>query len=338
MTLWVAAAALALSLLLPFGLLRPLKKRGVIDLPNERSSHSSPAVRGMGLAPLIAFALGCGILLAGGDFNGMESLVLIVVIASVAAAMLGFTEDVRGLRVAVRAVGQIVIGVGVGLAATFESGASFWLVPLFALGVAGYINVANFMDGIDGLSGVHGAIVGSTFAVAGYLTDNHWLLSVGSLLAVVFIGFLPWNLLRRGTFLGDVGSYFLGAVIAATAVVAYTAGVPLLALVAPVAIYLTDSIATVARRIQRGERWYEAHRTHLYQRLTDVGFSHVQSSLFVGGFTAISAGVGLVSIVWPGLWVPAAIGVSVISALYLYSGHKITSRPTQSAVHEGISN
>jgi len=221
------------------------------------------------------------------------------------------------------------------IAVTIEAGGALWLVPVYAVFLAGYINVANFMDGIDGISGIHGVVVGTAFALVGGVAGEIWLAGVGALIAAVFLGFIPWNLFRKGTFLGDVGSYLLGASIAAAAVAGFASGIPLPAVVGPLAIYLADSTSTVFRRVRNGERWYEAHRSHLYQRLTDVGFSHLRSSAFVGGFTAFSSAAGFVCIIWPGLWLVAALAVLLVAVIFLVCGTAIVARRGVAAVQEG---
>ncbi|EPR77540.1 Undecaprenyl-phosphate N-acetylglucosaminyl 1-phosphate transferase [Leifsonia rubra CMS 76R] len=326
---------LTLSLSLPFALKPLLARWGVVDMPNDRSSHSLPAIRGVGMAPLLAFAVGSLVLLGSADTDEGAHLVSIVLVAAVLASVIGLIEDVCGLPVLGRAAAQLLLGVSVGGIVTVESGGTWWLVPIYALSFAGYINVANFMDGVDGISGTHGAVVGASFALSGALTGQLWLVGVGALIAAAFIGFLPWNLLRKGTFLGDVGSYLLGASIAAAAIAGFASGIPLMAVVGPLAVYLGDSMSTVFRRVRNGARWYEAHRSHLYQRLTDAGFSHIQSALFVGVFTAFSAGAGYISIAWPGMWLAAAFAVVLVSGSYLVSGAVIVARAREIVVQEG---
>ncbi|PIJ55395.1 UDP-phosphate alpha-N-acetyl-D-fucosaminephosphotransferase, partial [Leucobacter sp. OLES1] len=235
----VAGTTLLLSLLLPFAVRPLLVRLGIMDVPNERSSHSRPVLRGLGLAVLIAMLvgglLGVVLLRGGRSFGDRWDLLLVIVLASLAAGILGLGEDLHGVSVRARSIWLILIALaGPGVLLLLASrpplpGASFgwvngsaavplqlewWsaiLLLLYAmLFVSGYINVANFVDGLNGISGLHGVIAGLAFAAAGWMTGLGWLVLAGLVLAAGFAGFLPWNLTKPGAFLGDVGSYLLG--------------------------------------------------------------------------------------------------------------------------------
>jgi dTDP-4-dehydrorhamnose reductase len=206
---------------------------------------------------------------------------------------------VHGLRILWRACLQLAIGVA-GVALLPEHPV-LWL-PLGALAVAGYINVANFMDGINGISSLHAIVVGALYAFLGLVVGQSAVVVVSIVLAMAFMGFLPWNV-RGRMFLGDSGSYLLGGTIGIVGVAAALAGAPIPAVVGPAAIYLADTGFTLVRRIVRGERWYESHRTHTYQQLTDRGLSHVSSSLCVAGFGLLTGAAGLISLLDGTLWV-----------------------------------
>ena len=320
-----SSVVLIVSLVAPLALMPFLRRLDVIDVPNERSSHTRPVIRGMGLAPLLAVVVGCLIVL-GGTRDTSDLVVFAVILGvSLSSALLGWIEDVHGLPIRVRAVAQVLIGlVGSGIALRSNSDL-WWLLPIFALAIAGYINVANFMDGINGISGLHGAVVGVTYAALGVLVGAPWLTMAGCILAAAFIGFLPWNLIRGGVFLGDVGSYLLGASIAIIAVTAVARGVPVIAAIAPLAIYLTDTGVTLARRIARRERWYQAHRSHVYQRMTDIGLSHGQVACIVAVASLAAGGAGLLVAIAPSLSFTGTISLVIILAGYLALGPTITA-------------
>jgi UDP-N-acetylmuramyl pentapeptide phosphotransferase/UDP-N-acetylglucosamine-1-phosphate transferase/glycosyltransferase involved in cell wall biosynthesis len=310
--------ALIVSLGAPI-VFKPLLKRwGVIDVPNERSSHSRAVIRGVGLAPLLAIGAGYAVLLLSAHDLTEAEVLLIILGVSFAAGLLGWIEDVRGIPVRARATMQLAIGMsGAGFIIT-SAGTSWWLLPVFGIGIAGYINVANFMDGIDGISGLHGVVVGAFYALLGVSVGVQWLTIAGLILAAAFAGFLPWNLLRGGMFLGDVGSYLLGGGIAIIAISAIAAGMPPVAVVGPLAIYLADAGYTLATRVLRGERWFEAHRGHVYQRLTNFGLSHVKVSLVVGVATALTSTLGLLALLQPpGVALLAIGGILAVAILYL---------------------
>lgn len=319
----VGLVALGLSVLLPFVVAPLLRRLGVIDIPNDRSSHSTPVIRGMGLAVAAAVLVALVLSLATGLVAVDRSLVLAVIAMTGAAAALGWMEDFRGLSIRTRASVQLLIGVigTVALATTIED-SSYWWVPVGAIAVATYINTANFMDGINGISGMHGIVVGLFYGWAGMLSDQLWLTVSGLVVAAAFAGFLPWNLGRGFVFLGDVGSYLLGAAIAAIAVTGLLAGVYLEYLLSPVLIYLADTFTTFLRRARRGERLYAAHRQHVYQRLTETGLSHVQVAVFVSIMSALTGAAGFVAATAaPPLAVSASLFTAVVVAVYLYSPH-----------------
>ena len=283
----VALTATILGGVLPF-LVRPLLHTlNMVDLPNERSSHTTPTYRGMGLATALAVCASFGVATAAGwTVNTGISVTLLAGMA--AALLLGWIEDVSGIGIAIRAGVQLLIGVGVaGVLSVLMNVPIFWAVPA-AIFVAAYINVANFMDGINGISGCHGLAAGLCYSFTGYLTELPWLTLGGLAIAGAFAAFLPWNVRSgRNVFLGDAGSYLLGAGLSILAVGTWFANVNPLVALAPLLVYLADSGTTLLRRMAAGEQWYKPHRTHVYQRLTDVGFTHLGSATVVTGLTVL---------------------------------------------------
>lgn len=300
-TLVVAVVAFGLAVLLPLFVKPLLVRAGVLDIPNARSSHQMPTIRGMGITTAVALpvALFVAIFLPQGsvDRSQAQATLAVIVIVALCAAAIGWLEDIRGLKIAVRAGSQI----GIGLLATAAiaiidpSPQQLWWIPAGAIAVAAYINVTNFMDGINGISGMHGVLVGGFYALAGGVTGHQWLVYAGVAIAVAFAGFLPWNLGPRIVFLGDVGSYLLGASISVTAMAAFLAGVPVEYIFSPVLIYLVDTFVTFLRRLIARERWYASHRQHVYQRLNIVGLSHVQATLVVSLATVMVSVLGILA-------------------------------------------
>lgn len=313
----VGIITLTASLLFPFVVKPLLEKLGVIDVPNERSTHVTPVLRGMGIATLFAMIVGylATYLLrpstAGtpGDF----SFLVIVALVAVVSSALGLAEDLKGLRVLARSIAQLSIALGALIAFVSLTGASWLWIPYGVLFLSSYINVANFMDGVDGISGMHGVIAGATFALAGALSGQIWLVFSGLILAAAFLGFLPWNFLGAGAFLGDVGSYLLGGAVAATSIGAAISGVPWLATIAPMILYFGDTSYTLIVRMRRGEKWYEAHKEHVFERLNQLGYSHVQVTLIVSGLTIVGSALGIASF-WVdgfGWWMLLAGGLAL---------------------------
>lgn len=282
----LVAAVVSLVAPLP---LRPLLRRlNVVDVPGRRSSHTVVVLRGTGLSVLLAIELGLALAFVDGSvISGIVGL------AVLAAGSIGWIEDVRGIPIPVRAAGQLVVAVAAAVTIALILGAAWWVVILGVVAIATYINVANFMDGVDGMSSLHGAVVGATYAAAGLLFEEPWLIVAGSVVSVAFLAFLPWNVLGRRMFLGDVGSYTLGASIGTIGFAAICAGVNPVCVVAPCIVYLADTGSTLVIRVARKQRWFESHRAHAYQRLIDLGHTHLGVSVTVAIASAIAAGVAL---------------------------------------------
>lgn len=338
--------ALVCSLLLPIVVRPVLVRLGIMDVPNQRSSHERPVLRGLGLAVLVAMLVAGSIavvlyLTADPAVPGWQTLA-IVAAGSACAGVLGLAEDLHGVSVRVRSVMLILIALAspiallwvqptasVSLFASAEATASFgWVpsLPLWAmillvayavLFISSYINVANFMDGLNGISGLHGTIAGLAFAGAGWVMDLHWLIAAGLVLGAGFAGFLPWNLTKPGAFLGDVGSYLLGGAIAITSFAALIAGVPLLATIGPMVIYFGDVGVTLVKRVRAGHKWDEPHKEHTYQRIQQMGYSHVQASGITAGATLIASLLGFGSL-FTGLWGTIALLAAGLVVLVFY--------------------
>lgn len=310
------AAAAATAAALPA--VRPvLRRRNVLDVPNHRSAHTTPTLRGAGIGLAVGVAVGvCAALLVTSsdrDRTGMALVSLVVL----AAATLGAREDVAGMGIRQRLVLQAVIASAGALTVVWWTGAAlWWCVPLVVCTV-GYVNVANFMDGVNAISGLHGAVAGVFFVVVGTHVGSAVLVFLGAVTAATFATWLPWNLAGRRMFLGDAGSYLLGALVSVSAAVALLQGVPLWVAAAPTAVYVVDAGWTLARRALRGERWYEAHRSHVYQQLVAQGRPHVGVAAFVATLGAVCGAAALVAWREPATAPWSAAVVVLVLVVYL---------------------
>ncbi|MGC4110495.1 MAG: hypothetical protein QM747_08760 [Nocardioides sp.] len=271
-----------------------LIRRRVLDVPNRRSSHDDVVPRGGGLAVLAGLAAGA---LVGAVLHGhLRSpwahpfgLALALVLGTGALALVGLRDDLGETSAAARLVAQTLLALGsVALLAWAAPGSDVgWLVVVGAVWTVGYVNAFNFMDGVNGISAVVAALGGGWFCLLGAHAHDGASTVGGAALAGAALGFLPWNAPRARVFLGDVGSYGVGSLLALLAVVAVVRDDNLWWGVAPALVYVADTSWTLVRRLRHGEPVLRAHRTHVYQRLTDHGLSHVASTAVVGGCTAV---------------------------------------------------
>lgn len=294
-----------------------LAKVGGIDVPCERSSHVVPTIRGGGLAQLLGIAVGGVVAVAALQSAPESALLTAVLAAALTVGLVGLVEDVRGVGVATRAGLQLLVGAAFGLALSAITGSDWLWIPIVGLGFAAYVNFANFMDGINGISGLHGLVAGLAYALIGVGSGSSWLVLAGLLTAVAFMVFLPWNLTPPGLFLGDSGSYLLGGLLISTATAAFFTGISPIAALAPLSIYLADTLVTLARRFARGESVCKAHRAHTYQRLTQAGLPHVPVAGMVAFLTACASALGILAGARAIPMLSALVMIALLAAFYL---------------------
>ncbi len=290
-----ALLAMAVTVTLAPIVLAVLRRRRVLDHPNERSSHEAPVPRGGGVAPAFGALTALALVpsLDGGDR---------LAVATVAGGfgLVGLLEDLVGIP-ALRRLALQVLAAGATCVLLLDdlSGPALWRA-VFTLGVlfwvVGFVNAYNFMDGIDGISVAQALGAGATWVFVAWEAGGTTLAAGGAILVGAAVGFAPYNLPVARMFLGDVGSYFFGAWLAAVAVLGLRAGLPPEAVLAPLALYGADTGSTLVRRVIRGQRWYLPHRDHAYQRLIDSGWSHLQTSGLVLGCIAACGALGTVSL------------------------------------------
>lgn len=251
---------------------RYLLSRGSVDVPNHRSSHTLPTPRGGGLA--CAAGVATGLFAAGRNYR----LPTPTLAGITAVTAIGLVDDLSGgldprLRLAVQAVSG----------AAFAPSAAY--APMGSVITAGVVNVVNFMDGINGITGSTAAVWGVATVLSGRADRDPLLQVVGAITAGAGVGFLPWNAPTAHLFLGDVGSYLFGALMAAG--ITHVAASPSKGwiIAAPLLPYGLDVAQAIARRRLAGKPLAEAHREHVYQRLVD------HHSLSHGQVTALHAAV-----------------------------------------------
>jgi len=307
----------------------------ILDHPDARKAHVQPTPKGGGVGIVVAFILGMAVLYGVADFARIaERQFLGVVAAAVAIALVALADDVRDFRFVVKLAAQglaALVAIGSGLVVQRLALPYVGLVDLGYLGVAltlfwivACTNAVNFMDGSDGLIG------GSLFLACAILCvvaagEHGWFVYASSLfLAAGLAGFLPFNLNPARIFMGDVGSQFLGFVMAVLAVAASRFdSVALSFLIVPLLLLglLFDTGFTLLRRAAMGERISTPHRTHLYQMavrsgvdVRAVAFVHWGFVLFNGALVALFLHVGPL---WKPLLVVPALAVQLAWLVYV---------------------
>lgn len=286
---WLLLAVFLVGWGLTLVLRRYALAKSLMDIPNERSSHSVPTPRGGGVAIVVSFALALPILTSLGLMSTTELYGLLG--SGLLVAVIGFTDDHGHIAARWRLLGHLVAAVW----------ALFWLNGLppiqlfniaFNLGFVGHIlaaiylvwmlNLYNFMDGIDGLASVQAISVCLGMCLVYWFSGNTELIWAPLILIAAVSGFLWWNFPPAQIFMGDAGSGFLGMVLATQSVVAAWADPNLFwSWLIILGVFIVDASWTLARRLFRGEKVYQAHRSHAYQNASRVYSSHKVVTLAV---------------------------------------------------------
>ena len=280
-----------------------LVRGGSMDIPNHRSSHTTPVPRGGGLACLAGVAAGTLVL----DRNGI--LPPRIAGGVTGLALLGLADDQLGhIHHNIRLAGQALAG------AAFAP--SLVAVAPIAGGTVGVVNVVNFMDGINGITGITAGTWGLATLATGRVAQDLTLQTIGAVTAGAGLGFLPWNVPQPQLFLGDIGSYLFGGLMAAG--IATASNRPKLALrvAAPLLPYGLDASQALIRRARARKPLTQAHRDHTYQQLVDHHeLSHLQVSLFHAVTAAvIGAAWSRSRTPWTASAVSAAASIAYVSS------------------------
>jgi len=302
------AAAISAGLI---AVLLPALRRHALARPNARSSHLEPTPQGGGIAVVVATAVVALAAVTLVSAPGERAQLSWVIGAAALMAMVGAVDDMRAMPVLPRLLLQ-ALAVAVVVAALPSELRVVpplpWWLERALLGVAAlwFVNLVNFMDGIDWMT------VAETAPIAGGLAAMGWLGALPSAAVVValallgaVLGFAPFNRPVARLFLGDVGSLPVGLLLAWPLMLLALNGHIAAALLLPL-YYLADASLTLAPRLFAGERVWQAHRTHFYQRATDRGFSVIEIVARVFVVNIVLAALALISVAVPAWWVALA--------------------------------
>jgi UDP-N-acetylmuramyl pentapeptide phosphotransferase/UDP-N-acetylglucosamine-1-phosphate transferase len=303
-----AAAALSAGLIV---LLLPALRRHAVAKPNARSSHVEPTPQGGGIAVVVATAIVALAAVTLTSPPGERAQLAWVLGAAALIAAVGAVDDMRAMPVLPRLLLQALAVAMVIAALPAElrvvPSLPWWIErALLALAALWFVNLVNFMDGIDWMT------VAETVPIAGGIVAVGWLGALPSAGAVgalallgAMLGFAPFNRPVARLFLGDVGSLPIGLVLAWLLILLAGSGHVAAALLLPL-YYLADATLTLARRLLAGERVWQAHRTHFYQRATDGGFSVIEIVARVFVANIVLAALALVTVMVSDRWVAVA--------------------------------
>ena len=287
---------------------------GLVDIPNDRSSHTVATPHGGGIAIAVTWFTGITYLFV---VDQIEADLFYALMVGVVIALVSYLDDLYELNPKVRFFVQLFSAL---LGLWFLGGLNVLDFGLFTIenqiitntiavvAIIWFINLYNFLDGIDGYAGSEAIFLG----VAGYLLfgDSLFLVLVASVL-----GFLVWNWHKAKIFMGDVGSTLLGYNIAIFAIYYQNEGTSILVWLILFGIFWFDATLTLYRRYRNKEQLSEAHKKHAYQRLTQSGWSHSRVVIY-----AIAVNVALFIFAWLAMENPSLelilFGFSVI---FLYA-------------------
>ncbi len=252
-------------------------RHNLLEHPNSRSLHQTPIAVGGGW-PIVVFSLGAWIIWHG----PLVSQNVVILICALWLAILSWIDDLSPVSPLTRFIVQIAV-VAVCLTTIPPDIRVFsenWPV-LFDRLLTGlcwvwFVNLFNFMDGIDGLAGTEAIFIAAGFFMIGFMVDlSEELTFLALLLAASTCGFLIWNWHPAKIILGDVGSIPLGFILGWLLIHLAVKGYIFAAFILPL-YFLVDATGTLLLRMFRGERFWQPHRQHLYQRAALAGFTHAE--------------------------------------------------------------
>ncbi len=329
----VALASYSLTALVRFYAL----KKSILDIPNERSSHSVVTPRGGGLAVAATFIFAL-LFIAAFEIVSVNVAVALVG-GGLMIAAIGWIDDKNSvsprLRLVVHFLAAIWALYWLGGFTRVDIGFTTvhlgWVGSVIAaVGIVWMINLYNFMDGIDGIAGTEAISVALGVGVLLFWTGSAGLAWVCIILALAVGGFLVWNWPPARIFMGDVGSGFLGYVFAVLAIISEISyAVPLIVWLLLLGVFIADATITLFKRLARGEKLSQPHRTHVYQLATQVGYSHKQVTLVVLFINIMLGMAAIAAIQYRGYLLWIVLGVFILlTMVHFLLAHRFSTKLT----------
>ncbi len=323
--LLLIALLLIVSYLLTWFIKSFSTKNRILDIPNERSSHLLPTPRGGGLAIVIAWYIGITILFFSGEVSRNLYFALLSGILLAVISLLDDVFDIRPvIRLSVQTITVIISFILLKGIHTdyFGDKEIFPMIILYTITIVGmvwFINLYNFLDGIDGYASFEAITIG----LALYFFTGQ---SINLIIIAAVSGFLIWNWPKARIFMGDVGSTQLGFIIAVLGVYFHNEHklsiICWLILLAP---FWFDATLTLYRRWRNKEKLSQAHRKHIYQRLVQSGFSHLKVDVFLSLINLILIFMVFICMKYNMLQIPLLI--LTLASLYIVARYADKRKP-----------
>jgi Fuc2NAc and GlcNAc transferase len=286
----------------------------ILDIPNERSSHSVPTPRGGGLAIVITWYLGISIL---NYLNYLDNQLYLALLSGILLACVSIIDDLIDLKPYIRLSIQtltailaffLINGINPVEISGFEISSKILLYPIVIVGIVWFINLYNFLDGIDGYASIEAIFI--SFVIYLFTGNNICLILIASVL-----GFLLWNWPKAKIFMGDIGSTQLGFILIVLGIYFHnTTDFTIIHWLMLSSLFWFDATLTLYRRWRNKEKITVAHRKHAYQRAVQSGFSHQKTILSSLVINLIIIGLVLISKLYDFLIIP----LFLINVIFLY--------------------
>lgn len=299
-------------------------RHALLDQPNDRSAHAVPKPRLGGVGVIGAFLIVSAFLMPAGLVPGSA---VVPLAATGAIALLGFIDDLRPLAARWRFGVQLAAAsavVAFRFAALPQAAGPLlgsilpaWvLAPLAVLWMVWLTNLYNFMDGIDGLAGGQAVVGGMAIAAAAWICGAPATAALAVALACASLGFLFLNFPPSSIFMGDVGSTAIGFFFGCVPLLPDHHPVSFEIVGVALSLFILDATVTLVRRVARGQRWYEPHRSHYYQRPLALGIGHrpITLSAYLG-FAVVGAFAAFMPIATVPLRLALAAGAAAVFVL-----------------------
>jgi Fuc2NAc and GlcNAc transferase len=276
-----------------FIIIKVAVRKNILDIPNERSSHTQPTPRGGGLAIVVSWYIGLFVMKLSGN---LDNSLFFALLSGLALAIISFLDDIYNIKPAVRLLVQVGTSVAGlfflgGLKVVYADGLSInsniILTLVATFGIIWFINLFNFLDGIDGYASIQAIVTAlGIFVVTGSPLTLILVFSV--------LGFLTWNWPKALVFMGDIGSTQLGYVLIILGLYyGNNHEISIAGWLILTSLFWVDATVTLYRRWRNSEKLSVAHKKHFYQRLVRSGYSHKQVVLW-----QIFISVFFIGLVW----------------------------------------